>query len=93
MDLKQTKLQIETYVDNGVFLGKVEYNQKIEFMYDENMKGSIVGMTLTSDTFINAPNLMIMFKNQDLKKILEFLIESEKPKRKIPNVPSSERLS
>ncbi len=80
MFFKKTKISIDTYAisDEGKRVRPLVLGQNIEFYFDEGMKGSIVGMKLTSDNFINAPNHTIYIKNEQLKKILKFLIESEK---------------
>ena len=80
MNLKTTKLSIDAFVtnDKGSAIQPISFDQNIEFSFDENMKGHQVGMKLTSKRFIDAPDHTIYIKNDQLKKILEFLIESEK---------------
>ena len=79
-----TKLEINTYTAptsiNGRMCVKIECTQKITFFADKYMKGRSVAMVLESDNNqnINAPGIEIYLDNKDLKKILEFLIETEK---------------
>lgn len=63
-------------------IGRINYNQKVIFCYDKPMKGRTVGMKVISNdgSGINAPDYYIYFKNEDLKKVLEFLIEAETKK-------------
>ena len=57
----------------------VQKTQGVTFAYDDTCKGRGVSMMLKSihPNNIDAPNYQIIFEQKDLKKILEFLIESE----------------
>lgn len=60
-------------------LTSINDSQTIAFRYDEFTKGRNVAITLTSSGGgIDAPDHNIYLDNKDLKKILEFLIDSEK---------------
>jgi hypothetical protein len=74
-------VSIDTYCydteKENAFQSIVEYSQNIEFATDRDLKGKLVVMTLSGNP-IDAPNIEIYFKQKDLKKILEFLIEQDK---------------
>lgn len=78
----EVKLEVSTFVVSPklTITGAIQNSQQIEFMYDEYIKGKSVAIKLTSNDGrgIHAPNLEIYLNNTNLKKILEFLIESEK---------------
>lgn len=78
-----TELRIEThFINNSVkpICQKIDNSQHVTFKFDNFIKGQRVAMTLTSPDgkALHAPQVDIYFNNYDLKKILEFLIESEK---------------
>ncbi len=74
-------VSIDTYVydteKENAFQSIVEYSQNVEFATDKDLKGKLVVMTLSGSP-IDAKNIEIYFKQKDLKKILEFLIEQDK---------------
>ncbi len=70
-------VSIDTYVvDNNMEyppIQIVEYTQNVEFITDINLKGKLVAMVLSGNP-IDAKNIEIYFKTEDLKRILEFII-------------------
>lgn len=79
---QKVELKIETYLFDGLKAKRqmvtIPDTQEVVFMYDKFIKGRRVAMILISKEGINEPNKEIYFTNKDLKKILEFLIDSEK---------------
>lgn len=76
----ETKLEVKCMIHDTESVMPVSIDsQTIAFKYDKFTKGKNVAITLTSNNGgIDAPKHNIYLDNKDLKKILQFLIESEK---------------
>lgn len=70
-------VSIDTYVHDlnkeRQLVSTVEFSQKVEFITDRNIEGRLVAMVLSGSP-IDAENIEIYFKTEDLKRILEFII-------------------
>ena len=82
-NLQQQSVSIDTFVHDStntrLMVAIVEFSQKVEFVTDKYTRGNQVAMRLSGSP-IDAKNIEIYFKQKDLKKILEFLIEDDTTK-------------
>ncbi len=79
MSNKKLSIQLNTFVyrnDVHTVPQKINARQKVTFVKDEFIKDKVV-MNLTSDVYIHAPNHDVYFDKEQLKEILEFLINDK----------------